>query len=79
MVCDPEFNIYYDCLKTKQYVDAKMGISCSICAKNKQTRKFPTLDALEQHMDKAHHLHYCNLCLNERPVLLFEQELYRHQ
>lgn len=30
-------------------------------------------------MDKAHHLHYCSLCLNERPVLLFEQELYKWQ
>lgn len=35
MVCDPEFNIYYDCLKTKQFVEAQMGTTCQICAKNK--------------------------------------------
>ena len=42
-----------------------------------QPRKFPNIEALENHMDKAHHLHFCGLCLNEKPILLFEQELYK--
>ena len=49
-----------------------------VCKKSKnQVRKFPSLEALQDHYDKAHHLHHCDLCVQEKPVLLFEQELYK--
>ena len=76
-LCDPDLGILYDSTSTKTFVERHLSFYCQICAQQGQNRKFQNLNSLEYHVEKAHHLHFCNLCLNQRPVLLFEQELYR--
>lgn len=37
---------------------------------------FPTLDGLKAHLDKRHGVRYCETCLRDRKVFLFEQKLF---
>ena len=72
-IMDPDYDIYYENAICKKYIQQHLGFYCQICMKNKnEIKKFGALKALEDHYDKFHHLHHCNLCVEEKPVLLFE-------
>ena len=77
-IYEPQYDLYFEDVKAKNYVLQHLGYYCQVCKKkNGEVRKFPNQEALQNHLDKAHHLHYCNLCLEDRPVLIYEQELYK--
>lgn len=40
-------------------------------------RRFPTLSALEKHVEQQHQRVFCKTCLRDRKVFLFEQLLYK--
>ena len=72
-ICDPNYGIYYENAECKKFIQEYLGFYCMTCKKSKnQVRKFQSLEALQEHYDKAHHLHHCDLCVQEKPVLLFE-------
>jgi len=62
-------------------VRRKIGIYCSLC-KDQQTgqptRQFPTVEKMRDHYVSFHKLDYCKLCLEHKPVLLFQQTLYKY-
>lgn len=37
------------------------------------------MEALQRHMDQVHKMYYCALCLNNKPVFTFEQEMFKKQ
>jgi hypothetical protein len=61
-------------------VRRKIGLYCKLCqdsnCKHKAPPKqFPSVTVLRDHYVKAHHHDFCELCLESKPVLLFEQKL----
>lgn len=72
-ICDPQLDIYFEDHNCKNYISTHLGFFCQTCFKiNNEVRKFPSLKSLEDHYDRAHRLNMCNLCVGEKPVLLFE-------
>ena len=77
-LCDPELDIYFEDIQCKNFIMQHLGYYCQMCKKSKnEVRKFPAIGPLEDHLDKYHRMYHCNLCLEEKPVLLFEQTLYK--
>jgi hypothetical protein len=77
-ICDPALDLYFEDALCKNYISTHLGNFCSMCKKQKnELRKFPTALSLQEHCDKAHHLHLCDLCLESKPILPFEQQLYK--
>lgn len=77
-LCDPVYELYFEDVQCRNFIQEHIGFYCVVCrTKYNESRKFPSLEALESHMDKAHHSHFCNLCLYEKPVLIFEQTLFK--
>ena len=42
-------------------------------------RKFPTIKGLREHLVKFHKIDFCELCIDQKPVLMFEQPLFRYE
>mmetsp|Transcript_35927 Transcript_35927/g.55181 ORF Transcript_35927/g.55181 Transcript_35927/m.55181 type:complete len:95 (+) Transcript_35927:813-1097(+) len=61
-VCDTDFDIHYQNVRIKSFVIQHLGFYCQVCKKNGALRKFPSNTALCEHLDHAHHQHYCELC-----------------
>lgn len=74
---DPDTDVYFQNPATKKHILGLIGFFCQICKSKNDVRKFPTIEALQNHLDRAHHQHYCDLCLHDKAVLLFEQKMYR--
>ena len=77
VIYDPETDLHFQNHKCKKEILMHIGLFCQICRQKGEIRKFPTIEALTKHLDMAHHQHYCDLCLKDRAVLLFEQKTYR--
>jgi hypothetical protein len=58
-------------IQCKNFIQQHLGFYCQICKEKGELRKFPALEPLEHHIDKAHRLNFCELCIGEKPVLLF--------
>ena len=72
-ICDPQLEIYFEDHNCKNYIMTHLGFFCQFCFKQyDEVRKFPSQRALEDHYDRAHRLNMCNLCVDEKPILLFE-------
>ena len=82
---DPNMGIVYASMEIKAEVERKIGFHClkcedrSISEGHGMVRKFPTLQKLREHMVNVHKIDYCELCLDAKPVLQFEQVLYRYE
>ena len=82
---DPETGIVYAEAGIKSEVQRKIGLHCLLCEEKGArdgypvTRKFPTIKALREHLVKQHQRDYCELCVEQKPVLMFEQQLYRYE
>lgn len=66
-ICDTDYDLYFENLECKTFVMQHLGYYCGVCKKmnkGEKARKFPNLGSLQEHCDKAHHLHYCDLCLD---------------
>lgn len=77
VIYDPDTDLYFQNHQCKKHIMQMIGLFCQICKSKNEIRKFPSIEALTKHLDMAHHQHFCNLCLNHKAVLLFEQKLYR--
>jgi hypothetical protein len=74
VICDPEVDLYFEDALCKNFITTHLGNICSICKDQKhEIRKFPTAQSLDDHYDKAHHVNQCDLCVEFKPVLPFEQ------
>ena len=73
-----EDGIVYARQDIKREVQRKIGLHCLICEDkaaregNPMVKKFPTIKALREHLVKFHKLDFCELCLEQKPVLMFE-------
>ena len=57
-------------------VRRKIGFYCQMCtdkAKGTPSRQFPSVPPLREHYVKFHKVDFCELCIESKPVLLFEQ------
>jgi hypothetical protein len=60
------------------YVRKKIGFFCRLCTDTKSkapSKQFPSVTVLRDHYVKSHQHDFCELCLESKPVLLFEQNL----
>jgi hypothetical protein len=51
-ICDPVDDIYFEDVTCKKFVEQHLGFYCQICLAKNQLRKFPSLKALEEHLDR---------------------------
>lgn len=61
-------------------VRRKIGFYCTLCvdAQKNPTKQFTQSQQLREHYVQAHKVDFCKLCIDNKPVLLFQQTLYKY-
>ncbi|CAE7563308.1 unnamed protein product, partial [Symbiodinium pilosum] len=73
---DSKLGITYSSAAVREDVDGLFDYRCwqRTCAEKGEC--FPTIEALQNHVEQAHRRRFCATCLRGRKVFLFEQLLY---
>ncbi|CDW74696.1 potential zinc ring finger protein [Stylonychia lemnae] len=78
-IYDKESDVYYSTPAAKGDILLQIGNYCKLCSTEEMRRKFPTTKSLLDHYDNYHKKALCEKCLEFKPVLMYEQELFEYK
>lgn len=70
---DTRYDIYFSSLDIQEKFTELLANTCSIC---KEKMVFSSFNSLKDHMRQRHELHYCDLCVENLKVGLFEHAIF---
>lgn len=76
LLFDDNLKSYYENKKVKDSCEKVWEISCSVFG-CQQT--FPSIENLKSHLKNKHQLTFCDICLEQKPIFLFEQKHYTNE
>lgn len=74
---DTRFGLVYGSVAIRDEVETLFDYTCWQQNCCEAGRLFPTLSALEKHVEQQHQRRFCKTCLRDRKSFLFEQLLYK--
>lgn len=77
-IYDPDTDVSFQNPSVKIEITRKLGNICQLCH-TEPIRKFPSQQSLCKHYEQQHQKTFCQLCIEYKPVLMFQQELYDFQ
>ena len=77
-IFDPESNLWFQNPTIKIDITRKLSFICRLCHQE-PVRKFVTAQQLGNHYKRDHWKTMCELCIENKPVLMFEQKLYDNE
>jgi E3 ubiquitin-protein ligase ZNF598 len=70
---DKVWNIYLEYETLKKVLSELRDFSCKEC---EETKYFKDQEGVKKHVEKVHHKHFCNICLENRKIFPCDQKVY---